>query len=355
MAALLVAAAVVNAVCPPGAADCFNCGAGPGGIACSYNCTGKWSESAHAYVSCECPQGKPCACYCPYMPKLSDECLLDPACVGKQLPAVRGVMAYAAKINGHATIVKGGTGKGMEITPLTIINPGDTIVLQSEDDSVTVVFGDSIRTYRGEGEVKLTYDNSDAEAAKSMQEMTGKMWMYYLGKRMAGQLAANADPHIEKGTVTICGGGFTHPDFTDRMDEKRYLRSAGCMQYSAESELLVGVDGKAQTIKVLEGKVKATDMDGNSVVVRTGEQAVIKGANASSAVKGGFDYGREPQWWTAGFENATCSSACPSGQAQTPFPGCSCITLKGGSGGCTSGLVILSVLGALLFTSNKLL
>ncbi|MCX6775932.1 MAG: hypothetical protein NT130_03740 [Candidatus Micrarchaeota archaeon] len=50
--------------CPAGASDCFLCG--PSGIPCTTNCTGKWSKTAGAYVSCECPQNKSCQCYCPY-------------------------------------------------------------------------------------------------------------------------------------------------------------------------------------------------------------------------------------------------------------------------------------------------
>jgi len=41
----------------------FLCG-GVGGIPCTTDCEGHWSESMHDYVSCECPPGG-CTCYCP--------------------------------------------------------------------------------------------------------------------------------------------------------------------------------------------------------------------------------------------------------------------------------------------------
>lgn len=53
--------------CPAGATDCFLCG-GVGGIPCYSGpaCEGVWSVSAHQNIACECPQGEPCTCYCPY-------------------------------------------------------------------------------------------------------------------------------------------------------------------------------------------------------------------------------------------------------------------------------------------------
>lgn len=48
--------------CPAGASDCFLCGSAP----CTTSCTGAWDENAQMHVSCECPQGEPCTCHCPY-------------------------------------------------------------------------------------------------------------------------------------------------------------------------------------------------------------------------------------------------------------------------------------------------
>lgn len=355
LVAVLLITGIVVAVCPEGATDCFNCGAGPSGIACTKNCTGKWSERAHAYVACECPQGELCVCYCPYTAKLSDECLLDPSCVGKQLPAVKGVMAYTAKINGKARLIKGGTGEALELAPLTPINPGDTISIESSGNSVTVVFGDSIRTYHGEGEVTFGYDATEKDIKRSMQEINGAMQIYYLGKKMIGQLYANADPSIEKGAMTICGGGFTNPDFTDYISEKQYLREHKCVRYNMESEAVFEVDEKAHTVKVLEGNVRATDIDGKKEVIRTGEQAIIVDGDVGGTSKAKFDYRVEPMWWVNGFENGTCSSTCAGNELQTPFPGCSCIPPSGseGKGGCASGLILLMVLGTLLIACYK--
>jgi hypothetical protein len=52
--------------CPPGS-DCFLCG-GVGGTPCTTNCQGVWDPGVNDYVSCRCPQGKACECYCPYVP-----------------------------------------------------------------------------------------------------------------------------------------------------------------------------------------------------------------------------------------------------------------------------------------------
>ncbi|MFH1222398.1 MAG: hypothetical protein V1492_04920 [Candidatus Micrarchaeota archaeon] len=342
----LVLLGLAAAVCPAGAADCFNCGAGPNGIACSKNCTGKWSESVHDYVSCECPQGKACACYCPYMPKLDDKCLLDPACVGEQLPAVNGVMGYAAKINGKAKLVKAGTGATFDLTELTVINPGDTIVIDEREDSVTMVFpgkdGTNIRTYHGMGDITFNIDKTDEQIERSMQEMNGHLWFYYLGKRIINQIEQNKAAQTTPGmqASTICGGGFSNPDFTDKMDEIRYMRSINCVKYDMQSEVLFEVDNGSQIVKVIEGKVTATDMDGNTAVVRTGEQLAIKNGNVSAATKSAFDFTKEPQWWTLGY-SSSCDSTCATGETQSPFPGCSCIPKS--SSGCSSAFILAFV------------
>ncbi|MEW6748715.1 MAG: FecR family protein [Candidatus Micrarchaeota archaeon] len=62
---LVFSGSVFAGGCPAGADDCFLCG-GIDGIPCTIDCSGEYSESAGAYVSCECPQGEPCVCYCPY-------------------------------------------------------------------------------------------------------------------------------------------------------------------------------------------------------------------------------------------------------------------------------------------------
>jgi|GEM_PF-5662295 len=53
--------------CPAGANDCFLCG-GTNGIPCAQTdaCLGHHDEKTGLNIACACPQGKPCACYCPY-------------------------------------------------------------------------------------------------------------------------------------------------------------------------------------------------------------------------------------------------------------------------------------------------
>jgi len=55
--------AVESGKCPAGASDCFLCG-GVNGIPCSSNCIGHYKPGV-GNIACECPQGKPCVCYCP--------------------------------------------------------------------------------------------------------------------------------------------------------------------------------------------------------------------------------------------------------------------------------------------------
>jgi hypothetical protein len=62
----LVPAPAKAGQCPAGASDCFLCG-GVDGIPCTTNCAGVYDPNIGSGVSCRCPQGKPCECYCPYV------------------------------------------------------------------------------------------------------------------------------------------------------------------------------------------------------------------------------------------------------------------------------------------------
>jgi len=64
---LVMASFSFAGTCPAGASDCFLCG-GNNGIPCARTdaCMGYHDPNSGLDIACACPQGKPCACYCPY-------------------------------------------------------------------------------------------------------------------------------------------------------------------------------------------------------------------------------------------------------------------------------------------------
>jgi hypothetical protein len=324
--------------CPSGAGDCFLCG-GKDGIPCSTNCTGKYVKGV-GNVACQCPQGKACECYCPYMnevmQQIDDECAVDPACAQKYLPTVNGVMGYITKIEGNVVLRKAGTDIEVPVTPLTVLNENDRLIIPEGAHAFIVFPGNNIRGFFGEVDMTV---RREAEANEAKLETVGDfVALLYAIKE---QIVHNADGE-PAGTVTGTGRLL--------FDQGRHSE-LGEVGYSMESEVLLEGNDSSQTLKVIEGKVTARNEEGKAVTVRTGEQFTAAPGRFSSGDVKPFDYSKEDLSWADGYKSISCDAGCQSGQVQTPFPGCSCIEESGGTG-CGSGFILAFVLGAVMLVKR---
>jgi hypothetical protein len=77
---LVMASFSFAGACPAGASDCFLCG-GTNGIPCAQTdaCKGHHDSNSGLDIACACPQGKPCACYCPYSQYGAQKDVLTPS------------------------------------------------------------------------------------------------------------------------------------------------------------------------------------------------------------------------------------------------------------------------------------
>lgn len=77
---LVMASLSFAGTCPAGASDCFLCG-GTNGIPCASTdaCKGHHDPNSGLDIACACPQGKPCACYCPYSQYGAQKAALTPS------------------------------------------------------------------------------------------------------------------------------------------------------------------------------------------------------------------------------------------------------------------------------------
>ncbi|MCI0504054.1 hypothetical protein L0Y65_05080 [Candidatus Micrarchaeota archaeon] len=322
--------------CPAGSADCFLCG-GVDGIPCTTNCTGAYREGV-GNVACECPQGQECRCYCPYKQQLSaDErsrCEVDPACMSDYLPQMQGAIGYTTKTAGSVMILRFGAASATAVEEYTVIYEGDTLEIP-EGGSVFVVFpGNNIRGFFGEGEVTVAREGPDKPLAL---DSAGDF--IALLSAIRDEVRDNAGC---KGAVTVTGAG--------RLPQEDAQVAAGRehrMDYCMESEVIIEKNGGSQTVKVIEGRVAATNDEGKSVTLRTGEQFTSSADDFNAAGVKPFDYSGLDLGFADGYGSIECIGNCPAGKMQTPFPGCSCIEERAG-GGCGSAFILPLILCAVL-------
>lgn len=330
--------------CPAGAGDCFLCG-GKDGIPCTTNCTGAYRPGV-GNVACECPQGKACSCYCPYMntvtaqiAQVDDECAVDPACAQQYLPTVNGVMGYVTKTEGDVVIRKAGTEIVVPVTPLTVLNENDVLIVPEGGHAFVVFPGNNIRGFFGEVEVTV---RKEAEANEAKLETVGDF--IALLSVIKEQIQHN--PETSQGYIGVTGLGHITID--------RGITEGSEVGYLMRSEVLLEGSGKSQTLKVIEGTVTAVNEDGKNVTVRTGEQFTSTPDDFNANDVKPFDYSKEDLSWASGYKPIKCDTSCPSGEMQTPFPGCSCISTKESAGkGCSSGLILAFILGAVMLVKKR--
>ena len=319
--------------CPAGSKDCFLCG-GKDGMPCSTNCTGVYRPGV-GNVACECPQGKSCECYCPYMNtvkgQIDDECAVDPSCASKYLPSINGVMGYITKTEGNVVIRKAGTDIEIPVTPLTVLNENDTLIVPEGGSAFVVFPGNNIRGFFGEVDVSV---RKETETNGAKLETAGDF--VALLSAIKEQIRHNAEGEPAN---TVTGTGRL------LFEQGRHSESSE-VEYSMQSEVLLEGSGNSQTLKVIEGTVAAKNAQGRTVTVRTGEQITSSQDGFNPAGVKSFDYSDLDLGFADGYSSLECQQDCPSGKMQTPFPGCSCIDES--AGGCSSAFILPIILGAML-------
>jgi len=325
--------------CPAGATSCFLCG-GVDGIPCSSSdsCSGKYVEGV-GNVACGCPQDKPCACYCPYtadaLASLSDECLTDPECAAKHMPMVEGVVGYVARFSGEVMVEKAGTTNLFPAESLTAINEDDKLIIPDGGKVMVVFPGNNVRVFFGEGEVSVRKEKEALEIV-DYRETTFVATAWSLTKAIIHQIRTNGQGEP---AMTVTGTG-------NMLPEGEQVYSPFEANYEIESEAIFEGKNNTQTVKVIEGKVTVHNKNGESAVVRTGEQLTFTQDSLDASEKKPLELSSRDIWW-GGLINGTCEDKCGPGVVQTPYPGCSCVEASSGNG-CSPAFLLPFLLGAVL-------
>jgi uncharacterized cupin superfamily protein len=253
---------------------------------------------------------------------------------------VEGMIGYVAKFEGDVRVKKAGTTTMLPAESLAAINEDDTLYIP-EDGKVMVVFpGNNVRVFFGEGEVTVRKENEALEIADD-GEMSFVATSWRVAKSIIRQIRMN--PYGEHAS-TITGTG-------NMLPEGEQVYSPFEAEYEIESEAIFESDNDTQTVKVIEGKVTVRNKDGDSAVIRTGEQITFSPDSLDDSEKKPLDLSGRDIWW-GGLINGTCESGCGAGVIQTPYPGCSCAEASSGKG-CGSAFILPALIGAVFALKRR--
>ncbi len=126
------------ASCPAGAEDCFLCG---NEIPCSTDCQGKWDEASQMHISCECPQGEPCVCYCPYWEGEGTNVIGTDPNAGE----LSDEIAAISSLSGDVYIKRSASHQWEKVIGKIRVDEGYTI--RTENGKATILFEDGCKVY----------------------------------------------------------------------------------------------------------------------------------------------------------------------------------------------------------------
>ena len=268
----------------------FLCG-GVGGIPCTTDCQGHWSESMHAYVSCECPQGHECVCYCPVegephtgTGEISERPTTSgsfpgnaPACESSNSQCTG--CGLVASISGRIGIQRNGEWclaySGLAIQPGDLVySPGDS-----------------------KARIKL-FDGGTMDVAPGSS-------FIFRGVQLSGPTPAEA---IGSMVMESAEGAYHFLMDSDRIGQFE-IRTNGAYTGIEGTEFIVEATGSYTKVKVLEGAVSFWKSGSDArVLVNEGESSVLYGGSPAPTAPQAFNVAGESRWWS-GLDGSCCGTA----------------------------------------------
>lgn len=270
----------------------FLCG-GVGGIPCTTDCPGGWSESAHAYVACECPPSG-CVCYCPVeggepqtgtgeipeRPTTQDSFLDNaPACEaysGSQCTGCGLVNSVSGRIgiqrNGEWCIAYSGLD----------LMPGD-LVYSSGDSKARIQLFDG--------------GTMDAGPGSSF---------VFRGAQLSGPTPAEA---IGNMVMESAEGAYHFLIDSDRIEQFE-IRTNGAYTGIEGTEFIIEATDSYTKVKVLEGSVSFWKGGSDArVLVNEGESSVLYSGSSAPNAPQEFNVAGESRWWNSLEGGSCCGTA----------------------------------------------
>ncbi|HNT60767.1 MAG TPA: FecR family protein [Candidatus Bilamarchaeaceae archaeon] len=275
----------------PSFAGEFLCG-GVGGIPCTTDCQGHWSEVSQSYISCECPQGEPCICYCPAggggpqagvgeaptRPTTADSFLDNAPACQETITDTCLECGVVNSVSGKVGIKR--NGEWCLAYYDLAIQPGDTVYCPE---------GSKIRIMYVTGEKMDVGPNSS-----------------FIFEGMDLSPAPGATREL---ILKMVRGAYNHMFESDRIEQFE-IRMDSAVVGIVGTEFIVEATDSHTKVKVLEGKVDFRRQGSDSrVLINEGEYSVLySGASAPSAPQQ-FNVAGESRWWRSLEGGSCCGTA----------------------------------------------
>lgn len=267
---LILLGSLAFSVCPEGAADCFLCG----DIPCTTGCQGAWDENAQMYVSCQCPQGEPCTCHCPYgggAAVTSDESSVLSSAIDCTNINSCTSCAEIKRVEGTVAIKRGG--EWCLAYAGLIVGPEDKVwSLNNSKASLTYYDG--------------TKQDMNEQSSFTIKES---------GMNLPGATGAMVLHGID---------GAYHFLVDDKRIEQYEMRLDNAVIGIEGTEFLVDGSSSGITVSVLDGMVNLSNSKyAKSVILEAGEYSNVP-ANGEPSLPSAFD--SPDKWWQS---SSCCGSA----------------------------------------------
>jgi len=266
----------------------FLCG-GVGGIPCTTDCQGHWSDSTQAYVSCECPP-EGCVCYCPAeggepqagtgeitgRPTTQDSFLDNaPACEAYSGSQCTGC-GLVNSISGRIGIQRGGEWclaySGLDI------RPGDLVY----------------STHNSKARIQL-FDGGTMDAGPGSS-------FVFRGAQLSGPAPAEA---IGNMIMESAEGAYHFLIDSDRIEQFE-IRPNGAVIGIKGTEFVVEAADSYTKVKVLDGTVDFYRAGSDArVLLNEGEYSVLETGSSAPNHPQEFNVAGESRWWN-GLEGGSC-------------------------------------------------
>ncbi len=279
----------------------FLCG-GVGGIPCTTDCQGHWSDSSQSYVSCECPQGHECVCYCPAgggetQTQTQTQTVTTPERnVGEGQPWAN---APACQATSSGTCTQCG-----------VINDySGTVAIQKDSGEWCLGYsgyalqpGDFVVT-PGDSKVKIKlFDGGDMDMAPGSEF------------RFDGLTYLNPPPMIETMgdlTISVVKGVYHYMIQKDRIKQFD-IRSDGAYTGIKGTEFVMEFTDSYTKLKVLNGSVEFGKQGSDvRVLVNAGETSTLGTSESVPTHPQEFNTAGESRWWNSlgGGGSSCCGTA----------------------------------------------
>ena len=271
----------------------FLCG-GVGGIPCTTDCQGQWSENMGDYVSCECPP-EGCVCYCPVGaedPQTGTGTDVErdvgegqpwanaPACQATSAPCSQcGVIG---SYSGTVAIQKSNGEWCLGYTDYSL-QPGDFVVTPG-DSKVRITLFDGGNMDMAPGS-QFRFDGLNYLSAPSVIETTG----YF--------------------TMTMVRGFYHYMIEKDRIKQFE-VRPNGAYTGIKGTEFVMEFTDTYTKLKVLDGSVDFWKAGSDArVLVNEGEYSVLETSGPAPSYPQEFNTAGESRWWNDLEGGSCCGTA----------------------------------------------